>query len=343
MPMSIPKPNLFIGSSREAIKYARAVHEQLKRTAQVTPWYGGTFGANMYTMEALERQLARSDFGVFVFSPDDVALIRGKHVFVTRDNTLFEMGLFWGKLGRRRVFCIIPDQVEPDDKLVQDITVKEYHLLSDLQGLTLLEYELRSDGDFKSAVDVACGHILHAVETESLFEHPVDIIEQKELELRRKQSVLHFFWEYNRNVHVTDQAEKYHALSEAVRNSLLPPGRGDFRVTGAAFWANTGKDGMAQIGGNVGKGRFFPFQGGKTGSTQSIYVIDVYNSGKWAFYHEEEVAEVYVFCYPLGEKHVLSVHLTGHVILSDEELAEVVEHNSELLRTIRHLVGGDTP
>ena len=190
--MTIPKPNLFIGSSREAIKYARAIHEQLKRSAQVTPWYGGTFGANMYTMEALEKQLTSSDFGVFVFSPDDVALIRGKHVFVTRDNTLFEMGLYWGRLGRRRVYCIIPDEVEADSSSVQDVIVKDYHLLSDLQGLTLLEYELRSDDDYKSAVDVACGHILSAIETEGFYNNPSAVIEQKDAELRRKQSVLHF-------------------------------------------------------------------------------------------------------------------------------------------------------
>lgn len=343
MPMSMPKPKLFIGSSRESIKYARAIHEQLKRTAQVTPWYGGTFGANMYTMEALEKQLASSDFGVFVFAPDDVALIRGKHVFVTRDNTLSEMGLFWGRLGRRRVFCIIPDHVEPDEESVQDVTVKEYHLLSDLQGITLLEYELRSDNDYKSAVDVACGHIMHAIEAEGAYISPNDVIEQKELELRRKQSVLHFFWEYNRNVHVTDEAEKYHALSEAVRNSLLPPGKGDYRVTGAAFWARKGDEGIGHIGGNVGRGRFFPFGENRSPSNQSIYVMDVYNSGKWAFYHEEEVAQVYVFCYPLGENHVLSVHFTGHDVLSEDELAEIVEQNRELLRTIRHLVGGDSP
>ncbi|ACX67409.1 Predicted nucleotide-binding protein containing TIR-like domain-containing protein [Paenibacillus sp. cl141a] len=341
--MTIPKPNLFIGSSREAIKYARAIHEQIKRSAQVTPWYGGTFGANMYTMEALEKQLASSDFGVFVFSPDDVALIRGKHVFVTRDNTLFEMGLYWGRLGRRRVYCIIPDQVEADSSSVQDVIVKDYHLLSDLQGITLLEYELRSDDDYKSAVDVACGHILSAIETEGFYNNPSTLIEQKDAELRRKQSVLHFFWEYNRNVHVSDEAEKYHALSEAVRNSLLPPAAGDFRVTGAAFWGRR-DEGIAQIGGNVGKGRYFPFDGKKdhSPSNQSIYVIDVYNSGKWAFYHEEEVAQVYVFCYPLGVNHVLSVHFTGHEILTDEDLAEVVEQNRELLRTIRHLVGGDS-
>ena len=87
------KPNLFIGSARESIRYASAIQSQIGRSVQVTPWFAGTFGANEYTMESLERILDQSDYGIFVFSPDDVALIRGKHVFITRDNTIFEMGL----------------------------------------------------------------------------------------------------------------------------------------------------------------------------------------------------------------------------------------------------------
>ncbi|WP_313637865.1 TIR domain-containing protein [Paenibacillus sp.] len=94
------KPKLFIGSSRESIRYARAIHEQLKRDAEVHPWYANAFRANEYTMEALERNLDESDFAVFVFSPDDVAKIRGKFYYVTRDNTGFEMGLFWARLRR---------------------------------------------------------------------------------------------------------------------------------------------------------------------------------------------------------------------------------------------------
>src|SRR5690606_4682857 len=82
------KPRVFIGCSREAVNYARAVSSLLEYAAEVNPWYAGTFGANDYTMEALERELASSDFAVFVFAADDVALIRGKAVFVPRDNTV---------------------------------------------------------------------------------------------------------------------------------------------------------------------------------------------------------------------------------------------------------------
>jgi predicted nucleotide-binding protein len=329
------KPNLFIGSSSEAIPYARAIHEQLSRKAQVTPWYGGAFLANDYTMEALERQLDQSDFGVFVFAPDDVALIRGKHVFVTRDNTLFEMGMFWGKLRRNRVFCIVPREVAERDDLFAGVKVKEYHLLSDLQGLTLLTYESRTDGNYHAAVDVACGHILNKIDAHGVYSDPADL-------LKSQQSVLQFLWEYNRNISAAEPKEQYQALTEAVRNSLLPPD--GFRVTGSAVWQKVGTEGITQVGGNVGKGRFFPFQGNMevAEKQQKIYVIDAYLSGQWSFFKRMQVvAHVYVLCYPLGTEHVLSVHISGQAELSDEELADVVTSNGDLLNTINDLVGGD--
>jgi hypothetical protein len=61
------KPNVFIGCSREAIPYARAVSSHLEYYAQVNPWYAGVFNANEYTMEALERELAANDFAIFIF------------------------------------------------------------------------------------------------------------------------------------------------------------------------------------------------------------------------------------------------------------------------------------
>lgn len=342
MSTSKRKPNLFIGSSSEAIPYARATHEQIRRVAQVTPWYGGAFGPNEYTMEALEQQLDQSDFGVFVFAPDDVALIRGKYAFVTRDNTLFEMGLFWGKLRRKRVFCIVPNEVVEREDLVDGVKVKDFHLLSDLQGLTLLQYELRTDENYNSAVDVACGHIIRKIEAEGVYHDPADLLTEKDAQLQRKNSILHFFWEYNRNIIAADLNEKYHALSEAVRNAVLPPM--GFRITGAAFWLKRGNDGIEQVGGNVGKGRFFPFNAnhGITDETKKIFVLDAYLKGRWTFLKMRQVADVYVLCYPLDSDHVLSVHISGPRVLSDEELREIVNLNQELLSTINHLVGGDS-
>lgn len=179
------KPNVFIGSSREAMNLANAIHSQISYFAQVTPWYSGVFEGNDYTMESLEKQLEKCDFGIFIFAPDDVALHRGKHIFITRDNTLFEMGLFWGRLRRQRVFAIIPQEVKERDDLIKQERVRDFHILTDLQGLTLLKYEARTDENYEAAVSVACHFINKMIRAEGHYPDPC--IELKKW--RRKSNV----------------------------------------------------------------------------------------------------------------------------------------------------------
>lgn len=337
------KPNVFIGSSREAMDFANAVHSQISYYAQVNPWYAGVFEGNAYTMESLEKQIDENDFGVFVFAPDDVALYRGKYVFITRDNTLFEMGLFWGRLRRQRVFAIVPQEVKERDDLLKGERVKDFHILTDLQGLTLLNYEVRNDENYEAAVSVACHSIKKVIRLEGYFQDPREELIKLEKEIERKRRILHFFWAYNKNVTVTDEKERYNSLSEAIRTSVIPPT--EFIVTGAAFWKIQGSDGIEQVGGNVGKGRFFAFSENQVrieSGQQPIYVLDAYLQSKWSFFNRIEVEQVYILCYPLGKEHVLSIHFSGRRTLNDDQLGTIVTNNNELLRTINLLVGGDS-
>jgi len=343
MPSNV-RPQAFIGCSREAIDHARAVKAHLEFVSQVTPWYTGTFGGNDYTMEALERQLDRNDFAVFVFAADDVALIRGEYVFIPRDNTVFEMGLFWGRLGRRRVYALVPRQVRARSDLIKDRTVDKFHLLSDLAGLTMLSYELRDDGNAGAAVDGACGEIAKAIRANGFFIRPAQEAEAYKATIRSKQSILHFFAEYTKRVEA-DPAGRYAAFSEAVRNSLLVPA--DYRVNGAAMWQRLEDDSIVQVGGNVGIGKRYHLRDndGKTDDDQKAVVVEVFKTNKWTVYTDEYFADVYVLCYPLGRHHVLSVHIAGngtHDELLDEELNIMVQQNKELFRTIRFMVGGDS-
>ncbi|MDU4697298.1 MAG: nucleotide-binding protein [Paenibacillus sp.] len=337
------KPNVFIGSSREAIAIANGIQAQINRYAQVTPWYAGAFEGNDYTIESLEKQLRRNDFGVFIFAPDDVARYRGKFVLITRDNTLFEMGLFWGRLGRRRVFAIIPQEVRENEDLIQGEKISEYHLLSDLQGLTLLNYEMRTDGNDEAAVAVACRSLIKAIQAEGCYPDPHDEMARMEMELERKRRILHLFWTYNKNISVPNEQERYNSLSEAIRTSILPPT--GYLVTGAALWRTQGDDGIGQVGGNVGKGRFFTFRENQErveSGQQPIYVLDAYLTSKWAFFNRLEVEQVYILCYPLGREHVLSVHFSGRHNLTEAQLGIIVSNNNELLRTIHYILGGDS-
>lgn len=71
------KPALFIGSSSESVDIAYALQENLEHVAEVTVWTQGIFELAKYTLESLLETLDIADFGVFVFAPNDVSIIRG--------------------------------------------------------------------------------------------------------------------------------------------------------------------------------------------------------------------------------------------------------------------------
>lgn len=151
--------------------------------------------------------------------------------------------------------------------------MEEYHLLSDLSGLTPLEYEWQHE-NATAAVDVSCGKIIDSIQGQGMYHDPAVELQQLRAELRRKESILHFFWQYNNNVTPPQPGENYQALSEAVRNSFIPPE--DCRVIGAAMWRAEEGEGLKQVGGNVGRGHIYPFStsedgGGKPGVLDAFW------------------------------------------------------------------------
>ncbi len=212
-------------------------------------------------MESLEARLDECDFGLFVFSADDVARIRGKHVFITRDNTIFETGLFWGKLRRKRVFCLIPQEIEVSDgEHIKGLRVDKLHLLSDLTGMTLLEYEYPHDEEYRAAVSVPCREIADIIEEEQFFFDPA-------VEFLRKNSMAKFFWEYHRLLPLTVEAsltQKFHAISEGIGLSFLAPTFAGCSVTHVAIFEKHGDEGLGYVAGNMGEGDIFTFGNGAT-------------------------------------------------------------------------------
>lgn len=142
------KPRLFIGSSSESISLAYAVHENLRHDAECTPWSEGVFEPNKYILESILQSLEKSDFGLFIFAGDDIIKMRSVDYVAVRDNVLFELGLFVGRLGRERTFFLLPDDH------------KAFRLPTDLLGLTPLTYESdRQDGNWAAAVGPACNQV----------------------------------------------------------------------------------------------------------------------------------------------------------------------------------------
>lgn len=133
------KPRIFIGSSVEGLNIAYSIQQNLTHDAEVTVWDQGVFELSKTTIESLVEKLDDSDFGIFVFSGDDITTIRDTTKTTVRDNVLFEFGLFIGKLSRERVFFITPSNTD-------------LHLPTDLLGITPGKFEAnRDDGSLQAA------------------------------------------------------------------------------------------------------------------------------------------------------------------------------------------------
>ncbi len=150
------KPRVFITSSVEGLDVAYAVQENLEYEFEVTVWPQGIFQPSKTALTSLLAGLHSFDGAVFVFSPDDTTAIRGREQPTVRDNVLFELGLFIGRLGSDKCFILKPR------------TFSELHFPSDLLGLTPASYDgERSDKNVTAAVGPACNKIRKALQPAS--------------------------------------------------------------------------------------------------------------------------------------------------------------------------------
>jgi CAP12/Pycsar effector protein, TIR domain len=137
------KPALFIGSSTEGLEFAKASRQALEDVAEITLWNEDFFEPGKTFIERLVEAAAQFDFALLVLTADDLVHSRSLEAFGPRDNVLFELGLFMGRLGRSRTFVL--HQRRDDLKLP-----------SDLDGMTTLSFEWpRGDNSHRAAVGSA--------------------------------------------------------------------------------------------------------------------------------------------------------------------------------------------
>jgi hypothetical protein len=145
------KPQMFLGSSAEGLKFGQALQNNLAHEVDTTLWTQGVFGISNTTLASLLIQAQKADFATFVLSPDDLVTMRKKDFKIARDNVVLELGLFAGTLGARRVFFITPED-------------PEFHLPSDLVGITPATYKDDSHGgNLEAALGVASNRIRAAI------------------------------------------------------------------------------------------------------------------------------------------------------------------------------------
>lgn len=152
------KPALFIGSSSEGLEIARAIEFQLQDVTEVTIWNEGFFGLGKGTLDILVNSIERFDFAILVLTSDDLSVSRDVSYLCPRDNVIFELGLFMGRLGRARTL-IVCDQNE------------NLKIPSDLAGFTIARYDAnRKDGNMIAALGPACTLIRNAIKDLGIFE-----------------------------------------------------------------------------------------------------------------------------------------------------------------------------
>lgn len=138
---------MFVISSVEALDVAQEIQSALAHeNALVTLWTNGVFIASNYPLESLEDAVKQSDFAIAVAHPDDQTAVKGEFRRSPRDNVIFEVGFFMGRLGRKRTLLVEPRS----DNL---------KLPTDLSGITTIGYRTGPQDNLAALLGPACTEV----------------------------------------------------------------------------------------------------------------------------------------------------------------------------------------
>lgn len=138
---------VFIICSTEALPIARILTNAFEYDSfAVEVWNEGCFKVANYALQDLEAAVDNSDFAIAIAHADDMLQSRDDTWPAPRDNVIFELGLFMGRLGRARAILMEP----------RDADVK---LPSDLAGVTTIPYRFEKGGDNHRLMAPACNRL----------------------------------------------------------------------------------------------------------------------------------------------------------------------------------------
>ena len=103
------KLRVFVASSSEQLEIVKEIAEAINKSRLLLarPWQEKVFEFSKTYIESLESELDQADFAIVVLTGDDTSQVRGEQVNLPRDNVIFELGLFTGRLGRERCFFFV--------------------------------------------------------------------------------------------------------------------------------------------------------------------------------------------------------------------------------------------
>jgi CRP/FNR family cyclic AMP-dependent transcriptional regulator len=141
------KIRVFIISSAEAREVARTVQNAFEHDSFTTVvWTDDVFKVAHYTLQSLEDQVDTCDFAIAITHADDVTESRGQRWPAPRDNVIFELGLFMGRLGKSRAILM-----EPREEGIK--------LPSDFAGITTVPYRYVPGPDAAALMAPACNKL----------------------------------------------------------------------------------------------------------------------------------------------------------------------------------------
>lgn len=179
---------VFIASSSEQLRVARKVKDRINKSPllpaaplalEVEVWNEKVFSFSQSCMESLESQLDRADFAIVILTASDSGVIREQSVNLPRDNVIFELGLFTGRLGRERC-CFF---IDGDSKT---------HVLSDLSGINAVNFYPGSGSRSSARPGLRA-------QTEAVLEKLLKLGVRYKLS-RKARDVRESHWSFNRRV-----------------------------------------------------------------------------------------------------------------------------------------------
>lgn len=136
------KKRIFIGSSSEELELANIAKSILEPEFDVTIWNNNVWDTavfkinNSFLYDLLKATL-KFDFGILLGTADDKVTVRSETVLQPRDNILFELGLFMGRLGISKCAYVVE---------------KELDVMSDIHGISLARFSKTDRTSFDEAI-----------------------------------------------------------------------------------------------------------------------------------------------------------------------------------------------
>ncbi|WP_284652113.1 CBASS system CD-NTase-associated NAD(+) hydrolase Cap12 [Flavobacterium terrisoli] len=173
------KKKVFIGSSSEELGTAKIVKAILDKDFDVVIWNENlwdksVFKLNNNFLSDLLKAPLKFDFGVLIGTPDDKVVVRGKTHLQARDNILFELGLFIGRLGLQKSCFLVDEKVKKvsdlegiflsrfnSSNLVEKVEeIKNHFLLIEPDDFNFFPSNTLAYGYFENFIKAICSKIV---------------------------------------------------------------------------------------------------------------------------------------------------------------------------------------